>query len=472
MLGNDRCQIDAGCNSYRSENNRVARPHFVVHMKILLVSWYFPPANTIAALRIGKLAKYLLNQGHDVRVVAGKGLPYLQSLPLDIPAENVAYARWVDVNAGPRWLSARGKKFIRRDHQPVEAVTGQETLSKSTQNGEQPLRLLTRLSRLYQNVFNWPDSRIGWLPFALCAGWRLLGRWRPQVIFASGPPFTVLLVGYWLSVLYRIPLIVEFRDRWSDDPYYPPPKWRRRFDKFAEGVIVRRAIAISTVSEPWATTYRRRYGKPVAVVYNGYDEELEGLSSSPGYLDKGILRIVYTGGIYPGRRDPSPLFAAIRELGDDRHKIRVEFFATDPNLVHPLAARHGVGECIIVHPALDHDRIIDEQRRADILLLMQWDDPKEQGNVPGKFFEYLGALRPILVLGLEDGVPASFVRNLDAGVFCADADAIAQILRTWLEVKQNTGVIPSVPEVSRRGFSRAQQYAKLSKLIENVVGSD
>lgn len=437
-------------------------------MKILLVSWYFPPANTIAALRIGKLAKFLFSQGDDVRVIAGKGLPHRQTLPLDIPADRVAYARWADINAGPTWLSKRVKRLVRRNGPTVRAVSEQDITVNDTQNAERPLRLLKRLSQLYQTVVNWPDVYIGWLPFALYGGWRTLRRWRPQVILASGPPFTVLLVGYLLSFFYRVPLVVEFRDRWSDDPYYPPPKWRRRLNEFAEGAIVRRAIAISTVSEPWATSYRQRYGKPVAVIYNGFDEELAEHSSSPGYRDNDILRIVYTGGIYPGRRDPSPLFEAISQLGDDQHRIRVEFFGTDPSLVWPLVEKHGVEKCVIVHAEVNHDRAVDEQRHADVLLLMQWNDPKEQGNIPGKFFEYLGALRPVLVLGLENGVPATLVRELGAGVFCGDTSAIAQTLRTWLEMKQKNGVIPSLPEKSRHGFSRSQQYAKLSDFVSSI----
>jgi hypothetical protein len=40
-------------------------------MRILLLSWYFPPGNTIGAIRVGKLARYLHAAGHDVRVICG-----------------------------------------------------------------------------------------------------------------------------------------------------------------------------------------------------------------------------------------------------------------------------------------------------------------------------------------------------------------------------------------------------------------
>jgi hypothetical protein len=38
-------------------------------MKILIIGFWFPPANVIGAIRLGKLARYLDRHGHDVRVL-------------------------------------------------------------------------------------------------------------------------------------------------------------------------------------------------------------------------------------------------------------------------------------------------------------------------------------------------------------------------------------------------------------------
>jgi len=101
---------------------------------------------------------------------------------------------------------------------------------------------------------------------------------------------------------------------------------------------------------------------------------------------------------------------------------------------------------------------------------MQWNDPKEQGNVPGKFFEYLGARRPILVLGLRDGVPASIVRERGAGFFSNEPGVIAEQLTRWLEIKRDKGLLPPVSESARAGFSRDEQYARLEPFLEALIG--
>ena len=63
------------------------------------------------------------------------------------------------------------------------------------------------------------------------------------------------------------------RDRWVDDPYYPPPPWHRRLEDWIELRLMERASALITESEPMAADYRAKYGKLVAVIYNGYDPD-------------------------------------------------------------------------------------------------------------------------------------------------------------------------------------------------------
>ena len=100
---------------------------------------------------------------------------------------------------------------------------------------------------------------------------------------------------------------------------------------------------------------------------------------------------------------------------------------------------------------------------------MQWNNPGEQGNVPGKLFEYFGAARPILGLGLEGGVPAQIIRDNDAGIFSNDPAVIAQQLERWAGIKRQTGTIaPLAPEI-RAKFTRDKQYGRLTEFLEQLA---
>lgn len=437
-------------------------------MKILFIAWYFPPSNTIAAVRLGKLAKFLTQSGHDVRVVTPDEVPYAATLPVEIPQERVYATAWTDINAYP----SRAKATVRR----LLGGSGTPAAAGAAASRERPRGAVyhgSTLSKLYELLFNFPDKRVGWLPAARRRALSLFEDWRPDAIFATAPPFTALLIGHLLARAAGIPLIVEFRDRWSDDPYYPPPWWRRRLERWTEGRIVRQAAALTTVSEPWAETYRARYGKPVAVIYNGYDPADQAGGGETvergGWPERDLLRIVHTGGIYRGRRDPSPLFDALSRHPDLKRRVRVVFYGLATDYVPAIARDFGVEDSIEIYPRVEHAESIRQQRLSDVLLLMQMDSPLEQGNVPGKFLEYLGARRPILVLGWDQGVPATIVKQRAAGAATTDPEAIAQQLRAWLAVKERDGCLPDLSAEVCAGFTHEEQAARLAAFVSDVL---
>jgi glycosyltransferase involved in cell wall biosynthesis len=326
--------------------------------------------------------------------------------------------------------------------------------------------LRQRLGALYVHLTNLPDNRIGWLPGGYRSARRLCQAWRPDLIFGSGPPFTALLICRALAKRLALPWVAELRDRWADDPYEELPRWRAALDQWLERNVLGTASGLVTVSEPWAEFYARKYGKPVATIYNGYDpldfakHESEGLPSPTSHLIIG-----YTGGIYPGRRDPTPLFAALSLLGAAAKQVRVVFCGTNPQHVLPLAERQGVAHLVEVRDGVPYRQSLEFQRQSDVLLLMQWNDPREQGNCPGKFFEYLASLRPVLILGLADGVPATITRQRAAGYCLNDPPAIAAQLRRWLAEKERYGRVPALPPAAREGLSRGIQYQKLESFL-------
>jgi glycosyltransferase involved in cell wall biosynthesis len=428
-------------------------------MNVLIVSFWFPPSNVVGAIRVGKLARYLDRRGYGLRVLT-TDIGGDRSLPLEIAREQVTCT---DYRQGKDRLACMVRLF-RRGSAELGAV---DELPRT--EGHTPRkRLWDSLRHHYHGLRNIPDLRRAWIKTAVPAGRQLIAEWRPDIIFASAPPFTSLIVSSRLSRAFGIPWIADFRDLWVDGPYYSEPRWRRRVDAVLEHGMVRSAAALVTVSPIWAEQLRQRHGKAVEVILNGYaEEDFPEHVPQPG--QRARLTIRYTGSIYRGFRDPSALFAAIGLLPDGlRTRVMVEFFGDAGDDVLELARQHRVDDRVTVRPPVPYSRSLELQMTADILLLLQWSDKRDEGNLPGKIFEYLYARRPILFIGYEHGTAARLIRERGAGFVSNVPERICDQLALWIEDKKSDRLNRLDQSVSR-GLSRDDQFRKLEHVFAKVL---
>jgi Glycosyl transferase 4-like domain len=432
----------------------------VPQMKVLIVSFAFPPSNVIGAIRVGKLARYLDERGHDLRVLTTDVVDD-RSLPLEISPGRVIYT---DYRQRRNWL----ERFLRRLRR--DAATGGGALSSAAPAQEAVLgrSLRQTLRRQYYGLIHLPDMRADWIKTAVRAGRRLIEEWRPNVIFASAPPYSGLIVASRLARAFDIPWIADFRDLWVDNPYYGEPGWRRPVDAMLEGQTLRNAARLITVSPIWAEHLNRRHGKAVEVVYNGYAAEDFPPVAAPS--DSGeVLTIRYMGSIYRGFRDPSTVFAAIGLLPDAlRDHVRAEFYSDTGEAVLAAAAAHRVIDSVTVRPRIPYRQALELQMKSDVLLLLQSNDQRDEGNLPAKLFEYLYARRPILFIGYEHGIAAQLVKDRGAGLVSNCPARIRDQLQTWLESKRAGRLKPFDRSVNL-GLSRDEQYQKLERIFGEVV---
>ncbi len=431
-------------------------------MKILIVGFWFPPANVIGAIRLGKFARYLDRRGHDVHVLT-TDIGEDRSLPLEIATERVVYTEY---RKRRDWLDGLAWRPGAREPDPPDA--GSASASAQSANTGGSLRNLLR--RQYYGLIHLPDMRTAWIKTAIPDGRRLIERWRPDIIFASAPPNTGLIVASRLARSFGIPWVADFRDLWVDNPYYSAPGWRRPVDAVLEWLTLRNAAGLVTVSPSWADQLRRRHGKAAVVVYNGYAEE--DFPELPPRADQGeVLTMRYMGSIYPGFRDPSALFAAIGLLPDLlRSRLIVEFFCDAGETVFAAAAAHRVTDSVVVKPRVPYRRALELQMDADILLLLQSSEPRDEGNLPAKLFEYLYARRPILFIGYEEGIAARFIRERGAGLVSNSPAQIRDQLQTWISDKQ-AGRLKMLDPSVRLGLGRDEQYRKLEQFLTEILNN-
>lgn len=428
-------------------------------MRILLISYHFPPYNCIGAVRTGKMAKYLAIHGHQVRVLTATNQPLPRSLSVEIPLEWVTYTRWWDLGVA----STLARSYF-------GAGAGKESRGRRLRD-----RLRKGLRRAYHLTYRallFPDPRIGWYPFAVSAGNRLLQDWPCDVVYASSGPITSLLVARALAQRHRLPWVAELRDLWVDNPSHSMiyPRWRRLTDRIAERRLLSRATGIVAVSEPMAEVLRAKYTRPIEVVPNGFDpSDYPTVRRYP--TDSHLLRIVYTGNVYERGQELPPLLAALRLMDSAAERVRLVFYGRNLQSVRGLAAQHGVSQRVETHDVVPHREALQLQTEADILLLLLWDDPQERSFFPAKVYEYLGAQRPILAVGKHMNSAAQLVIQRGAGVFLNQAEQIAGYLKAQLEQKRRHGEVPFLPSYDNTDMTRESQAQKLAAYLRKIQRS-
>lgn len=415
--------------------------------KVLVVSHDFPPRYGMGALRVGKLIKYLPEFDYFPLVLAGGKVKDDEPLVFRPPLPDVV---------------AWAKRLLRG------AAQGQEKGEKTESSHRPPIK--EAMGWWPPSEVRMPDKYLYWVIPAVWLGLQIMKRHHPGLIFSSSGPPSSAIVASILQKLSGVPWVAEFRDLWARNPYEVRTPGLNRLDNWLEARVLKNATSLVSISEPLARQLAAEHGKPGFVVYNGFDEDDYPATVS---LSETFL-ITYTGMIIRGKRDPSPLFQAVKLLSD-RHRIspatfKVRFYGPQVAAeVGPLAEHFGVGQFCELHDPVPYRACLHRQCESSLLLLLEWNDPRARGTVTGKIFEYLGAGRPILCLGYPQGALAQVLDITGGGVILNDPAQIAAYLLDQLKAWRQQ--VPAIREVERplavSRFSRraaAQEMARIFNL--------
>jgi glycosyltransferase involved in cell wall biosynthesis len=399
-------------------------------VKILIISWFFPPMNHVASGRPYSWARHFAEQGHAVTVLT--------------PEKDA------------------------RVHGPLTMTLEPE---RNLEVLETPLRL-RRTPR--GKATSWT---IGTVP-------RLAAIARGQdVVISTYPYANAHALGRVAKVAAPgILWCADYRDLWHDNYLWSEGKpFRRWLLRWIEKGLMHPAELNVTVSEPLAERLRKSHPKtPCAVIYNGFESGDYREPSEPQRLSDRAragtsFRMIYTGTLYgPGYQDPEPVFAALAR-GKWRRPVKLTFYgpsAREP-LLHRLRDRYGL-QAVVDLPELPLSRAesLSMQRDVDLLLHLGWIDPKNDGWLSGKVFEYMASGTPILSVGAGGDTALGRLLDLTGTGACLGKDLNG--IMVALDCMINQGRFPDWfrprPQTVR-AYSREAQAAMLLKaLVAAKVG--
>lgn len=377
----------------------------VLDSKVLMIVREFPPAVSAGVFRTIRFAKFLPEFGWEPVILCRGNLP-----------DGPDLSHLVEPNR---------KLFVERVHHGDKEVSQNGSAAKTKAKTDKPASRLRLLARNFVSlVTQTPDKDKNWVKPATKAGIELIKRQQPQVIYTSGPPHSIHLVGRNLKQKTGLPWIADFRDPWARRPWGAKPSnpWGERFLQGYEGVCIRLADRVVLNTDHMAHEFRRFYtDQPVekfVTIPNGWDPDLQTLIERENWLanrsqPRNSLKLCHAGSLYR-MRDPRPLLEAISELAQRGLDICFEQIGScHPELsVEQFAEEHQISECIDQIGHLPHRETLKRVADSDIVVVLQ---PGTPIQVPGKLFEALLFQKPILAL-CDEGALAEIVQEYEIGL--------------------------------------------------------
>ncbi|MBC7495187.1 MAG: glycosyltransferase family 4 protein, partial [Flavobacterium sp.] len=376
--------------------------------KILIITYYWPPAGGPGVQRWLKFVKYLPSYGFQpiVYVPDNPTYPIIdQGLLSEVSSEAIIL-----------------KNKIFEPYQIATFFSRNKTKNISAgiiPNQKKQSFILQLLLWIRGNIFI-PDARFLWVKPSVKFLHQYIIANDIQTIVTSGPPHSLHLIGYQLQKKVQVKWIADFRDPWTTIGYHKQLKlsaFAEKKHKKLEHQVLNAADAIIVTSKSTKIEFEKLTAKPVTVITNGFDTE----NNVKQTLDsKFSLSHI---GSFLSERNPKILWESLSELcleiENFKNNLQIKLIGAVSDAIFQTITDFKLTDNVLNLGYISHHDAIAEQRKSQVLLLIEIDSEDTKSIIPGKLFEYLVSGRPILAIGPKDSDFAEIIINTNTGVFFA-----------------------------------------------------
>ncbi|MDP8321120.1 MAG: glycosyltransferase family 4 protein [Candidatus Stygibacter australis] len=424
--------------------------------KVLIITYYWPPAGGPGVQRLLKFVKYLPEFGWEPIVLTvdiGNFPAYDHSLISEIPSDVKVY-QTKNYEPDVIYRKFTGKK---EDNIPVAVLAARKL------NWKMRIAHWIRL-----NLFV-PDAKIGWIASAVKTAGRIIREENIDLIYSSSPPPTTHLIAQKLKKKYNLKWIADFRDPWTKIHYYH--KANRCFlakylDEYLERKVLQECDGVTTASSMFQKLLPIEDGKPRETITNGYDDEVINAKVEKG---KNFV-LLHAGGI-TSNRFYFEFFEGLQKFLADhekRAKTQLVLVGKVNNEIVDEIRKYVPPEVLQISGYQPHNKALSMMGSASVNLIFLEKLANYQGHIPGKIFEYIAMQRPVLGAGDPEGDTAKIIRQSGCGnVFAAGSDWL-EIINNAFENWMNNNEI-KVDDKYIEQFHRRQLTNKLADFFGEVL---
>ncbi len=372
-------------------------------LRVLVITYYWPPAGGAGVQRWLKLCKYLPENGVLPTVIT-------------VDPDKATYPQ-------------RDESMVAEVHPDIEVIrtdsfeplawygrlVGKKNVPYGGFANVSNKGLLSKISRFVRGNFFIPDARKGWNKYAYLAARKVMAEEDIEVVITTGPPHSTHLVGLRLQKELGVKWVADFRDPWTDIYYndlMAQTAVAQKKDRALEMSVLDAANLVVANCASNAELLHEKKGKArVEVVENGYDAvDFENV----GRQESDTFNIVFTGTM-AASYNPGVFINVLRKLEDQMDKKFYWHIAgnIDPAIKSQIELAGLTDNCRF-YGYLPHNEVVQLMVNADVLLNL-FPETKNDRGIPGKLFEYLAARRPILSIGPKEGDAAKIIAECEGG---------------------------------------------------------
>lgn len=425
--------------------------------KILIATYYWPPAGGPGVQRWLKFVKYLPDFGIQpiVYIPENPTYPIVDEQLLDEVSKDVIIVK--QKIKEPYRLAAF---FSKKNTQKISSGI---IPNKKKQGFMERLLLWVR-----GNLFI-PDARVLWVKPSVAFLETYMKEHSIDVLITTGPPHSLHLIGLALQEKVGVKWVADFRDPWTTIGYHKDlnlsPKAAQKH-KQLELAVLQKADLILVTSPTTQKEFQVITQKPIEVITNGYDTEK--IERQP--LDERFT-LAHIGSLL-SERNPKILWKVLQELCNEHPQFKADF---QLNLIGKVSQEvlDSLQEFHLIDHLtnlgyLSHLEAVTEQRKSQVLLLIEIDRLDTRCIIPGKLFEYMVSERPIIGIGPKDSDFAALLKETNTGVFFeyTEQERLKALLLSYyhLYLEKNLKVYP----VGLQQYSRKSLTEKLVQTLQKI----
>ncbi|MBC7641130.1 MAG: glycosyltransferase family 4 protein [Flavobacterium sp.] len=377
--------------------------------KILIITYYFPPAGGPGVQRWLKFVKYLPDYGFQPVVYIPENPTY--------PIIDEALAQEISEKV----IILKQKIFEPYQIASVFSKNKTKKISSGIIPNKKKQTFLEQILLWIRGNLFIPDARVFWVKPSVKYLEKYILENNIKTIITSGPPHSMHLIGLALKQKLNLNWIADFRDPWTTIGYHKALKLsdfaaKKHVD--LEKNVLNAADNIIVTSKTTKSEFRIITSKPITIITNGFDDETKTKDTNAVLDAKFSLAHI---GSFLSDRNPEILWQSLSELvleiPNFTNHLEIKLIGKVSQEVLDSILKFKLSSFVNNLGYVSHQEAIFYQQNSQVLLLIEINSDETKSIIPGKLFEYMVSKRPIIGIGPKDSDFREILEATHTGIF-------------------------------------------------------